>query len=247
MRQTFAIAGLIAFATAATAQEPLSVHVTGGVLKSQTKEEEAQLRAKSDAARTARDAVKEAGEKQYGKDLEKWPGEKVTEFKAANSAFFEAQTAWFYTAGLKQKDIDDSVAELKAALEKKSVRTVSTPAEADLLVQVLGRAKVNASNTTGSVAQVALRVEPGSRMDAAALASSGAAWNEKKGFMNPDKGTEVVHDLTAAAPYWIMISSKPGMAWSSSYKAAAGEAAEAFQKFWTENKAKLAGTRRAAQ
>jgi hypothetical protein len=190
--------------------------------------------------------LKEAGEKQYGKDLEKWPAEKVAEYTAAKNVFFEAQTAWFYTEGLKQKDIDDSVAELKAALEKMGVRTVAAPAEADLLIQVLGRAKVTASNSTASVAQVALRVEPGSRLDAAALASSGVSWNEKKGFLNPDKGTDVVHDLTAEAPYWILISAKPGMAWTSSYKAATGEAAEAFQRFWIENGAKLAGTRRAA-
>jgi len=247
MSKTLATAGLtLVLASGAMAQDPLSVQVTGGVLRAQTKEESTQLRARSDAARAAWMGVKEAGEKQYGKDHEKWPAEKQAEFGAARNVFFEAQTAWFYTDGLKQKDIDDSVAELKAALEKKGVRTVATPAEADLLVQVLGRAKVTASNTTGSVAQVALRVEPGARLDAAALVSSGAAWNEKKGFLTPDKGTDVVHDLTPEAPYWILISAKPGMAWTSSYKAATGEAADAFQKFWTANGAKLAATRRAA-
>jgi hypothetical protein len=235
----------------AAAQEPLAVHVAGSPAKAATKEGEAQLKEKKDAARKVYADLQEAFKKQYGKNMEKWPEDKQDEIEKTRDAFLEANIDWFYSAGLKQKDLDDSVREVSEALAKKMVHLADAPAAADLQVQVVGRAKVETDELASAIAknsaaELVLRVTPGGRMDAAKLARSNAAWSAKKSRWN-HADTITVHQFSAAEPYWLLISRKPGTAWVSSYKGVAGQAAEAIAQFGIDNADKVAAARMAAK
>ena len=174
-RVAVALALTLATTGLAAAQEPLAVHVAGSPAKAATKEGEAQLKEKKDAARKVYADLQEAFKKQYGKNMEKWPEDKQDEIEKARDAFLEANIDWFYSAGLKQKDLDDSVREVSEALAKKTVHLADAPADADLQVQVVGRAKVETDELASAIAknsaaELVLRVTPGGRMDAAKLA-----------------------------------------------------------------------------
>ncbi|HYU42800.1 MAG TPA: hypothetical protein VEQ84_11685 [Vicinamibacteria bacterium] len=242
---TFALPGLGA------AQEPLAVHVSGSSPKATSKEGEAQLKDKKDAARKAYLDLLETGKKEHGKKIEAWPADKQDQLAAVRDAFVEAQIDWFYSSGLKQKDLDDSVREVSEALGKKPVRMASGPADADLEVQVVGRAKVETDELSSpnplvpknSAAELVLRVAPGGRLDAAMLAKSGASWSAKKAFWG-HADTQTVHAFSVEAPYWLLIARKPGTAWVSSYKGVAGQAADAIAKFGAENADKVAASRK---
>ena len=242
---TLVIAGRVA------AQEPLVVHVAGSSPKATTKEGEAQLKDRKDAARKAYVDLQDSLKKQYGKKIEAWPADKQDKLGAARDAFIEAQIDWFYSSGIKQKDLDDSVREVSEALDKKTVRMASSPTEADLVVQVIGRAKVETDELSSpnplmpknTAAELVLRVAPGGRMDVPALAKSGAAWSGKKSFWN-HADTLTAHDFSVDAPYWLLIARKPGTAWVSSYKGVAGQAAEAIAKFGVDNADKVAASRK---
>jgi hypothetical protein len=241
---TLATAGLV------SANEPLAVHVVGSTPKATTKEGDAQLKEKKDAALKAFNDVQGGLKKQYGKKIEAWPADKQAELGAARDAFIEAYVDWFYSSGLKQKDLDDSVREVSEALGNKKVQVAASPTEADFVVQVVGRAKVETDELSSgsalvpknSAAELVLRVGPGGRMNAAALAKSGAAWSGKKSFWN-HADTVTAHDFTAEAPYWLLIARKPGTAWVSSYKGVAGQAAEAISQFGLDNADKVAAAR----
>ena len=244
----------LAAASLPAAPEPLAVHVAGSTPKATTKEGEAQLKEKKDAASKSFLDLQNGLKKQYGKKMDAWPADKQAELGAARDAFIEAYVDWFYSSGLKQKDLDDSVREVSEALGKKTVQVAASPAEADFVVQVVGRAKVETDELSSgsalapknSAAELVLRVMPGGRMNAAALAKSGAAWSGKKSFWN-HADTVTAHDFSADAPYWLLIARKPGTAWVSSYKGVAGQAAEAIAQFGVDNADKVAGSRKTAK
>jgi hypothetical protein len=247
MRLAVSTLALALASVTATAADQTAVFVTSVPVKALDKAAESALRAKSDAARTTYKDLEESLKKQFGKKQEAWPADKQAEYRAAHDAFFEAQTEWFYSIDLKQKDVDDSARELTEALaEKKLVRIAASTEDADFVVKVIGRAKVtNQDLGNGVAAEIALRIEPGARMDAAGLAHSGAAWNTKEKFWSKSD-TQSVHTFTAEAPYWLLISQKPGSAWMASYKGAAKVAADAIGEFATLNADKLASSRRAS-
>ena len=121
--------------------------------------------------------------------------------------------------------------------------------DADLVVQVLGRAKVTHDGWGGGLgtktaaAQLVLRVAPGGRVDAARLAKSDAVWNDRQTFWKKSD-TSVVHRFTKDAPYWLLIATKPGAMFMASYKGVAKQAAEVLEKFGLENAEKIEGARR---
>jgi hypothetical protein len=250
MRHAFAAATLVlGWAASATGGEPLAVHVAGATAKSSSKAVQHERYEKKETLRASYDELDESYRKQYGKKVETWPDDKREDLLAARDAFLEAQTDWFYSIDLKQKDIDDSVRELTEALEKTGTTVVDGPADADLLVEVLGRAKVTHDGWGGgmgmktSAAQIVLRVAPGGRMDTVRLARSDAAWDQRHSFWKKSD-TSVVHRFTKDAPYWLLISTKPGAAFMASYKGVARQAAEAIEKFGVENADKIEGARR---
>jgi hypothetical protein len=247
MGKCLAVAGLaLALAAPALAGEPLAIHVTGSTPKSPGKAAQEELRARKDTLRASYDSMDETYRKQHGKNLEAWPADKREELLAARDAYFEAQTDWFYSIDLKQKDIDDSVRELSEALENTQVKLASRPEDADLVVQVVGRAKVSHEGWGGAgtvAAQLVLRVGPGGRVDTPALARSEAVWNDRQTFWKKSD-TNIVHRFTSDAPYWLLISTKPGAMFKASYKGVAKQAAEVLERFGAENTQKIDSARR---
>jgi hypothetical protein len=248
MRSLLAVIAVVLLAPApeAAAQDTLSVHVRGVKLAPMSKETEVQLKQKVDAARQARDELEEAGRKQFGKDPEKWPAEKREAVQAAHETFVQAQAAWFYVVELAQKDIDDSVSDLEKALaDKKGVRATTDAAAADLVLEVVGRARVQGEGWGGSGApesRLVFKAIPGPGLDVATLSKSAASWDAKAGFWSK-AATYTWHRLTPEQPYWLLMSRKPGTGWMASYKSAAGEAAKAVEKFAQENASALAAAR----
>lgn len=248
MRLAVSTVALALASVTATAADQTAVFVTSPPVKASTKEAQEALRQKSNAAKDVFKPLDESLRKQYGKKQETWPPEKQEVWRAAHDAFYEAQTDWFYSIDLKQKDVDDSARELTEALaEKKVVRIAASAEEADFVVKVVGRAKVTNQDFGGNgvAAEVVLRVEPGARMDVASLAKSQAEWNTKeKRWSRTD--TQSVHTFTAEAPYWLLISQKPGSAFMASYKGVAKVAADTIGEFVTMNADRLASCRRAS-
>jgi hypothetical protein len=243
MRSLLAVLAVVLLAPA---PDTLSVHVRGARLAPMSKESQAQLKQKVDAARQARDELEEAARKQFGKDPEKWPVDKREAVQAAHETFMQEQAAWFYVIELEQKDIDDSVSDLgKALADKKGVRTTTDAAAADLVLEVVGRARVQGEGWGGAGApesRLVFKAIPGPGLDVATLSKSAASWDAKAGFWSK-AATHTWHRLTPEQPYWLLMSRKPGTGWMASYKSAAGEAAKAVEKFAQENASALAAAR----
>ena len=125
----------------------------------------------------------------------------------------------------------------------------ASAAEADFEVVVIGRGKVVRDLGWGgaeAAGEVAMRVGAGGRLDGAALATSGAAFRAKKSALSR-AGAFTIHDFSAEAPYWLLVSRKPMMGFSYPWKGAAGQAADAFERFAAENADKIAMARTAAR
>lgn len=232
--------------TASSAAQELAVHLTAGTARQVTREEDRQLEAKFRDAQKIYEEVEKALKKQHGKNPEAWPEAQQEDLRVARDASAQAQTDWLYS-GIEQKEIDDSLRDVSQKVaEKKSVRIVASPAEADLVVQVIGRGKVIRNLGWGgdeAAAEVAMRIGPGGHLDGAALAKSGAAFRAKKSGWSR-AGAFTIHDFSADAPYWLLVSRKPMMGFSMPWKGAAGQAADALERFGAENADKVASARK---
>jgi hypothetical protein len=230
----------------AGAQDHLSIHLAAGTARQVTAEEGRELEAKFRDAQKAFDEVDKPLKKQHGKDIEKWPEAAQEELRAARDRMAVAETDWLYS-GIKQKDVDDSLRDITEKLgEKATLKLVASPAEADLAVTVIGRGKVARNlgwGGTEAAAEVAMRVAPGGRLDGTALGKNGAGFRAKKSTWSR-AGAFTIHDFTAEAPYWLLVSRKPQVGFSFPWKGAAGQAADAFERFAAENAAVLATARR---
>jgi hypothetical protein len=249
VRKVLSVLAIVAAASlpAASAQE-LSVHVRGARLAPPSKEAEAQLRAKAESAGKALDERREAAKKQFGKDAEKWPAATRDAVQAAHETVMQAEADWFYVVELKQKDIDDSVADLEKALSERKGLRVAPEASADLVLEVVGRARVQGEGWGGQGApesRLVFRARPGAGLDVATLSKSAGSWDPAAGFWSK-ASTQTWHRLSADEPYWLLMSRKPGTGWMASYKGAAGEAAKAVEKFALDNAAALSTARQAA-
>jgi hypothetical protein len=231
------------------AQEPLAVRLTAGTARQVTQEEARELEARFRDAQKACEELEKGLKKQYGKKVEAWPQEQQDALRAARDGSAQAQTDWLYS-GMGQKEIDDSLRDVTEKLsEKKTIRIVATPTEADLVVELIGRGKVSRDLGWGgeeTAAEVAMRVSPGGRLDGPKLAEGGAVFRAKKSAWSR-AGAFTIHDYSTEAPYWSLISRKPMVGFSMPWKGAAGQAADAFERFAGENAESLASARVAAK
>jgi hypothetical protein len=248
-RVLMAFGAAIALAAGAAAQDPLTIHLKAGAAREITPQEDKALEAKFRAAQKAFDEIEKPLKKQHGKDVEAWPESAQEELRVARDTMAQAGTDWFYS-GIKQKDIDDTLRDLTEKLgEKTTLRLVSTPAEADLAVLVIGRGKIIRDLGWGgaeAAAEVAMQVGAGGRLDGAALAKSGAVFRAKKSGWSR-AGAFTVHDFSPDAPYWMLISRKPQIGLSYPWKGSAGQAADAFERFAAENGTRIATARTTAK
>ena len=84
------------------------------------------------------------------------------------------------------------------------------------------------------------------RGEAVSLANSGSCFGPWGSTRRPKKsvlsrsGAFTIHDFSADAPYWLLVSRKPMMGFSYPWKGAAGQAADPFERFAAENADKIA-------
>jgi hypothetical protein len=188
---------------------------------------------------------------QYGKKPKKWPEEAFTRWTEAKWAYGTARRAvnevvWF--GDNEQKDVDDSVKDLrKALLKKKRVRLVDNLGEAMLAIEVLGRARapvrevLRFGSGSGDYAHVlSFAVAPGPRLDLPAKRAKVMEWHEANDFAI----TWRMHLMEI--PRWEIEVAHFGMmgfdvVWGYTWRSAALAAANAIDKFVKKNSNELDG------
>jgi hypothetical protein len=169
--------------------------------------------------------------KAHGKKVETWPEAERAAYVAKEEATrrLESEIGWL---ALEKDDLADSLEDVRGALRGKGltqrkgvVAEVATPAEAHVVVEVVGRRR---EQDTGWYV-VAYKASLGDKVDAARRTSARwtkAAWD----------APFVLHTFTPEEPYWMLESANVGR-WFN----AANDAAKAVERFVKENRDALAG------
>jgi nucleotide-binding universal stress UspA family protein len=221
---TLLIASSPALGVAMDDQKPLSIYVVGktGLPTMSDDERKArgkELRAKSKEAEKASKDLEKALKKQHGKKRDKWPADVQAQLEDSEKAAATALHEWHYGTN-QQKDIDDSVKDLKKELDgKKILRQVASAEQADFVIEVVGR-------TARGNPLLLVNVSPGGGLDAAVMADRDLEWHNT--FTS--KVVEL-HSFTAEAPFWELEFEGEGIRWLHAAQRAAG----AIDKFAKEN------------
>ncbi len=187
----------------------------------------AELRKQLGEEENALKALKKA----QGKKMETWPEAERAAYVAKEEAArrLESEIGWL---PLKAGDISDSLEDVRGAVRgkglsqrKKVVEEVTTPAEAHLVVEVIGRRTVEGPNWY----VVAFKTSLGGKVDPARRGSgywTKAAWD----------APFVLHTFTPDEPYWMLESADVGR-WFN----AGNDVAKAVERFVKDNHDALAG------
>jgi len=223
----------LALAPPAHAQglEPLAVCLSAVerpvLTPDQRKARAAELRKQLGEEESALKAMKKA----HGKKVETWPEAERTAYVAREEAArrIESEIGWLR---LEERDIADSLEDVRGAVRgkgvtqrKKVVEEAPTPAEAHLVVEVVGRRVVEGPNWY----VVAFKASLGGKVDAARRGSAHwtkAAWD----------APFLLHTFTPEEPYWMLESADVGR-WFN----AANDVAKAVERFVSDNHDALAG------
>jgi hypothetical protein len=104
-------------------------------------------------------------EARHGKKRKNWPAEAQERYQAAEEAAERAADLAWYAANVQQ-DMDDTLADLTAAIgKKKRFNIVASDEEADLVVEILGRARGRHAGAFGKSPHLALLLKAGPRVD----------------------------------------------------------------------------------
>ena len=248
MRKVFSVfAVLLAAGLPVASAQEFTVHVRGARLAPMSKEVEAGRLAEVNAAVKTLDERREAAKKKFGKDAEKWPAATQEEVQAAYETVMQAEAARFYVVELKQKDIDDSVADLEKALSERKGLRVAPDAAADLVLEVVGRARVQGEGWGGQGApesRLVFKALPRARAGRGDLVEVGRLVGSRGRILEQGQHANLAPADRRRA-LWLLMSRKPGTGWMASYKGAAGEAAKAVEKFALDNATALTAARQA--
>jgi hypothetical protein len=211
---------------------PLAVHLAAAERKSLSPEERKaqapEMRKKLREESKALNAFK----KRYGKKLETWPeAERAAYLEREEAALrLESEIGWLE---IDERDIPDSLEDLRGAVagkgltqRKKILREVATPAEAHLVVEVIGRRELEAGQKWY---RVAFKASLGGQVDPARRGSRYWA----KALRDAPRE---LHAFTREEPYWIVETANVGR-WFN----AANDAAKAVERFVKENHDALCG------
>ena len=191
----------------AAAQEtrpPLPVYVTGRVLSAA----QADVRQKRQAAKDAAESLDKTLKAKYGRDRKAWPEHERQAWARAEADRWEAEHD-VELARSAQHDIDDSVADLKKALEgagglirARAVKLVESRDEAVVVAEVLGRRSSQRQSVTDYRRQVnhyfvTVKLSPGPMADASRFAALKPDWPYL---------TRQIRAAHPDAPYWIVES-----------------------------------------
>jgi hypothetical protein len=146
----------------------------------------------------------------HGKKKTAWPAEATAEHARADAACRLAGFDVFYRRSL-QKDIDDSVADLRETLGDNDWSAVADASDrAVLVVRVLGRASRRFEGVAMSFTCLGLEIRPG----------AGAGPESFAALLDTDPPP--AHVFTAEEPFWLVEACRHGMRWRAA--ANAGEA-----------------------
>ena len=211
---------------------PLFVHLTAAERKvlspDERKARAPELRKKLDEESKALSALK----KRYGKKLETWPEAERAAYREREETALrlESEIGWLQ---IDEHDIPDSLENLRGAVRgegltqrKKVVREVATPAEAHLVVEVVGRREMEHGQKWYLVA---FKASLGGQVDPARRDSG--YWT-KADWDAPRR----LHTFTPEEPYWVVETANVGR-WFN----AANDAAKAVERFIKENHDALGG------
>ncbi len=200
---------------------PLSVYFTAAERKILTPEErkarEPDMKRQLDAYWKEWNAIK----KRNGKKVETWPeAERAVSDRTREAALqLEGEIGWLQ---LDEKDLPDSLRDLKGTVagkdivqRKKIIQEAASPAEAHLVVEVIGRREVDIGGRTYFLAWKATL---GGRIDPARRASE--YWT-RAGF-----DVRTLHMYTSREPYWTIETLAVGRWYNT-----ANESAKAIERF----------------
>jgi hypothetical protein len=201
------------------------------------------LKAKRDAATKARKELEKKLKAELGKKRETWPPEKDEELYKLEEAEAIADADYEYRK-IDPKAIGDAVEDLQRACEGKGmqagkkdhVRLVSSPAEADLQVEVLARrSQKQLGAVVPSSCWLLFTIAPGAKMDAARFAAVPASYRVKKWNLYAWK----IASPTPERPAFMFEGYNGGQTSIGCHGAAANAASGLIDKFVEDNFTKL--------
>jgi hypothetical protein len=202
------------------------------------------LKAKRDAATKARKELEKRMKAELGKKRETWPPEKDEELYKLEEVEAIADADYEYRK-IDPKAIGDAVEDLTRACEGKGmqagkkdhVRLVSSPAEADLQVEVLARrSQKELGAVVPSYCWVLFTIGPGAKMDAAHFGAVPANYRAKKFGLYAWK----IASPTAERATFMFEGYNGGQSSIGCHGAAANAASGLIDKFVEDNYPKLA-------
>ena len=193
--------------------------------------------------------------KQYGGKREKWPAEERARLAKLNEGEFRSRFEANYShgAGLDVAGVGEVAQQMAKSLGgKPTLRSASSPEEADLSVDVLG------CIAEGSNGDLGVRVSPGGRLDAAALGANPPDWGRVGADGGPPTRSGPVKSggswwsvqhkpFTPEEGFWLVSTSHPGISrdMPKTCTAAGVKLVDALEAFVTENRAALLPARKA--
>ena len=204
------------------------------------------LKAKRDETREARKALEKQLKDQLGKKRESWPPEKDEELYRAEQAEALADADYDYRK-VELKAMNDGLKDLVRAAEgkglqadkKEHITVAASAAEADLVVEVLGRRSVKALPTASKPAGCYLlfSVGAGGRTSAESFARVAADYRTKRGLFSSWK----IASPRPEKPVFVFEGSNGGGSEFGCHGAAANTAAGVIDKFVEDNYSTITG------
>ena len=183
--------GVSGAAGGSLAAAPMNVHLTGAQVEARKDVDEATknaLKAKRDEAREARKMLERQLKDENGKKRETWPAEKQEALYQAEEAEALAEADYEYRK-IDPKGISDAVKDVTESIQGKGIAgrkehivLVSSPAEADLQVEIMARraGKTLPTQIKADRCFLLFSVAPGAKMDAAKFSRVPNTYRPKK-------------------------------------------------------------------
>jgi hypothetical protein len=156
-----------------------------------------------------RDGVKA----KHGKKEDKWPPEAREELARASRGCDVGHFDAFYRHS-SQKDIDDSVTDLRKKLADNDGMPAASGAEdAVLVVKVIGRSRASFKGTWAPYSCMGLEVSAGGKADLGAFPDLGAGVQLSSYFGPGSRQIGAFHPYTKEEPYWLVDGCGQGLPW----------------------------------
>jgi hypothetical protein len=190
----FVVPGIVAFAPAAWAQsadKAMAVYVTAAEVTDVAKLDKAtekRLKDAIDAAEKARKDLEKELKAKHGNKKESWPAEVQEQYYIAEETEALAQADWDYRR-VKQEGLSDSAEDIRKSVigdgmagRKENINLVQSPADAELIVEVVGRrsAKTLPTQLRADRYYVSFTIKPGPKLAPAAFGAASSDYRFRR-------------------------------------------------------------------